>query len=483
MHQTTTDHQSQEHGRAANRKPWTILLLLSVAQFMVVLDVTVVNVALPSIGADLGFAAGDLQWVVTAYVLLTGGLLLLGGRMSDLLGRRPVFLTGILVFTGASLASGLASTPGMLIAARAAQGLGAAMLSPAALSIITTTYDGAQRTTALAAWGAIGAGGAAAGVLFGGMLTTWLSWEWVFFINVPVGLVTAALALRFVPATRATAGALRELDLPGALTVVAGLVFLVYAIEEAGEPAFGSARALALFVLSGSLIAAFAGIERRASRPLVPPATWRVRSLVSSATLMFGTTAILIGAFFLNSMFLQQVLGGSALETGLAFLPLTIVIGIAAHVGPHLLIRVGARIVVVGGLVMIAAGELLLAGAPDDAGYATDLLPGFLLLGFGVGLAFVAVSVTAMADVKAERAGLASGLMTTAHEIGAAFGVAIFSAIALGAGVDAAGGLAFADGYREGSIAAASLAATLALVATVAIPGVRPVSAQQAAMH
>jgi EmrB/QacA subfamily drug resistance transporter len=473
-------HQRSHHPDAADRRPWTILLLLSAAQFMVILDVTVVNVALPSIGTDLGFAAGDLQWVVTAYVLFTGGFLLLGGRMADLLGRRPVFLAGLLLFTGASLASGLATTPEALIAARAAQGLGAAMLSPAALSIVTTTYTGAQRTAALSAWGAIGAGGAAAGVLFGGMLTSWLSWEWVFFINVPVGVVTAALAIRLVPAARTRAGSLRELDLPGAFAVVTGLVVLVYAIEGTGTHGWGSARTLGLLALAGVLLAAFTALERGAARALVPPATWRVRSLTASAAVMFGATGLLVGAFFLNSLFLQNVLGASALETGLAFLPLVVVIGVAAHAGPHLLTRLGARVVAVVGLTLVAAGELLLGGAPVDASYLPDLLPGFLLLGFGIGLTFVAISVTAMADVGDERAGLASGLMTTAHEIGAAFGVAIFSAIALGAG---ATGAAFVDGHAEGSLAGGLIAAALALFALVAVPAFRPAGAQQVALH
>jgi Major Facilitator Superfamily len=403
--------------------------------------------------------------------------------MADLLGRRPVFLAGLGVFTGASLASGLAPTPEALIVARAAQGLGAAMLSPAALSIITTTYTGAQRTAALSAWGAIGAGGAAAGVLFGGMLTTWLSWEWVFFINVPIGLVTAALAAQVVPSTQSSAGPLRDLDLPGALAVVAGLVLLVYAVEGTATHGWGSAHTLGLLALSGGLLSLFAGIERRARRPLVPTSTWRVRSLVSSGTVMLGATGLLIGAFFLNSLFLQGVLGASALETGVAFLPLVVVIGIAAHLGPHLLAHAGARVVVVVGLVLIAVGDILLAGAPNDAGYAADLLPGFLLLGFGVGLTYVAISVTAMAEVQGESAGLASGLMTTAHEIGAAFGVAVFSAIALGAGVDAAGGAGLVDGYADGSLAGALIAAVLAIVAVIAVPAIRPTGAQRAAMH
>ena len=480
MHDQANTQRAHDTGGSAERRPWGILILLSVAQFMVILDITVVNVALPSIGAELGFAAEDLQWVVTAYVLFTGGLLLLGGRMADLLGRRPVLLAGLLVFTGASLASGLASTPAELIVARAAQGLGAAMLSPAALSIITTTYSGAQRTRALSVWGAIGAGGAAAGVLFGGMLTSWLSWEWVFFINVPIGIVTAALAFRLVPGQRLGAGSLRELDLPGAVTVVSGLVLLVYAFEGTSTYGWGSARTLGLLGIAGGLLAAFAWLERRAPRALVPPATWRVRSLVSSGTVMLGATGLLVGAFFLNSLFLQNVLGASALETGFAFLPLVVVIGLAAHAGPHLLTRLGARGVVVGGLALIAAANVLLAGAADDATYVADLLPSFLLLGFGVGLTLVAISVTAMAEVDVERAGLASGLMTTAHEIGAAFGVAIFSAVALGAGASGAG---FVDGYGDGALAGAVVAAILAGLALLAVPSFRPLSAQQVAMH
>ncbi len=464
-----------------DRKPWTILVLLSVAQFMVILDVTVVNVALPSIRSALGFAAQDLQWVVTAYVLMTGGLLLLGGRTADLLGRRPIFLTGLLVFTAASLASGLAASPSALIASRAAQGLGAAMLSPAALSIITSTYTGEQRTVALSAWGAIGAGGAAAGVLLGGMLTTWLSWEWVFFINVPVGLLTAVLAVRLVPHTGARAGSARQLDAPGALTLVSGLALLIYAIEGTTSHGWGSGRTLLLLAAAAGLLTAFAAIERRSASALIPVTTWRVRSLVSSATVMLGATGILVGTFFVNSLFLQNVLGASALVAGLAFLPLVLVIGMAAHAGPHLLTRIGARATVVGGLALIAAGDLLLSKAPPGASYAADLLPGFLLLGFGVGLTFVAISVTAMSEIESDRAGLASGLMTTAHELGGALGVSIFSAVALGAG--SAVGAGFTDGYGQAAVAGAIIAGVLALVALIAVPAFRPAARHQVAMH
>jgi EmrB/QacA subfamily drug resistance transporter len=467
MHQVNVRLPAGDPTPARNGTPWTILVLLCVAQFMVILDVTVVNVALPSIRTALRFAPQDLQWVVSAYVLMTGGLLLLGGRMADLIGRRRVFLTGLVIFTGASLASGLAPTALALIASRAAQGLGAALLSPAALSIITTTYTNEQRTTALSVWGAIGAGGAAAGVLLGGVLTTWLGWRSVFFINVPVGLLAAVLAQRLVPTVRAAAHSISEVDLAGALTVVAGLVVLVYAVERTSIYGWASARTLVLLAISVGLLAAFAAIERRASRPLVPTGIWRVRSLISSATIMLGTTGILVGTFFLNSLLLQNVLGASALETGLAFLPLVVVIGIAAQVGPRLLTRVGARVVVIGGLVLIAAGDLLLSRAPANAAYAIDLLPGLLLLGFGVGLTFVALSVTAMSEIQAERAGFASGLMTTVHELGAAFGVAIFSAVALGS---AAAGSAFVRGYGNGALAGALIAVVLALLAAAAIP-------------
>ena len=463
------------------RRSWALLAVLSLAQFMVILDITVVNVALPSIGEQLGFAASQLQWVVTAYALFTGGFILLGGRMADILGRRPIFLAGLLIFTAASLASGLASSPEALIAARSAQGLGAALLSPAALSIITTSYRGGQRTTALSVWGAIGASGAAAGVLFGGILTSWLSWEWVFFINVPVGLVTAALTLRLV-APEASRRSLRGLDLPGALTSVSGLVLMVYAVAGTTTHGWGSTRTLILVGLSVGLLAAFAAIERRAARPLVPPATWRVRSLVSSGTVMLGATGLLIGAFFLNSLYLQRVLGTSALETGLAFLPLVAVIAVGAHIGPRLLAHAGARAAVVGGLVLTAAGDLMLAVAPDNAAYATDLLPGFALLGFGIGLAFVAISVTAMADVRDDGAGLASGFMNTAHELGAAFGVAVFSAVALG-GAGAVTLADFAGNYGQGSLAGAMIAGALALIAAAAIPAFRPDGAPRPRMH
>jgi EmrB/QacA subfamily drug resistance transporter len=450
---------------------------------MVILDATVVNVALPSIRRSLGFAPTDLQWVVTAYVLATGGLMLLGGRAADLMGRRRVFLAGLTVFTGASLLSGLAPTSAALIASRAAQGAGAALLSPAALSIVTTSYSGEQRARALSTWGAIGGAGAAAGVLLGGVLTSWLGWRSVFFVNVPTGLVTAAIALHLIPRgdTTPIRAVLRRLDLPGAGALVSGLGVLVYAVQGAAAHGWGSARTLGLLALAAALLTGFAAIERRAPHALIAPSIWRVRSLVASAAVMLGVTAILVGTSFLNTLFFQNVLGDSALKTGLEFLPGILTVGVAAHLGPKLLVRFGSRAVIVAGLALAAAGDLLLTAAPADAAYLTDLLPGFLLLGLGVGFAFVSISVTAMSDVRDEHAGLASGLITTAHDLGAAAGVSIFSAVAFGSG--AAGTAGLVTGYGQGTAAGAVIAVALALVALIAVPRLRPAATQRIALH
>ena len=469
--------QAEAHAPAAvDRRPWGVLVLLSVAQFMVILDISVVNVALPSIGKGLHFAPGDLQWVVTAYVLFTGGLLLLGGRATDLFDRRRVFLAGLSIFTLASLTSGLSASPAMLVASRAAQGLGAAMLTPSALSIITTTYVGSQRAAALAVWGAIGGAGAAAGVVLGGVLTSWLGWRSVFFINVPVGVITAALALRLVPRARALAGGIRQLDLPGALTAVGGLMSLVYALEGTGTHSWGSARTLIPLAVAATLLTAFVAIERHVSRPLVPPSIVRVRSLVSGVGLMAGATGILVGTFFLNSLYMQRELGSSALETGLAFLPLTVAIGVAAHLATRVMTRLGTRPLAVAGLGLIAAGALLLSGVPDHASYAANLLPGFMVLALGIGLVFPAATVTTMSDVDGPRAGLASGLMMTGHELGAVLGVATFSAVATA-------GSTFAAGYAHGFQLAAGVAAVLAVASLLAVPAVRPSGELPVSVH
>ncbi|HEU5385700.1 MAG TPA: MFS transporter [Streptosporangiaceae bacterium] len=471
------------------RRSWALMAVLSVAQFMVILDATVVNVALPSIARSLGLAAGDVQWVVTAYVLASGGLVLLGGRAADLAGGRRVFLAGLTVFTAASLASGLAPAAGVLIAARAAQGLGAALLTPAALSVITTSYAGAQRATALGVWGALGGAGAAVGVLAGGVLTTWLGWRSVFLVNVPVGLAAGLAARHLLPRreprrspdrsrdreTSQKTG--RGLDLRGATLAVAGLVALVYALADAPAHAWGSARTLGLLALAVVLLAAFAAAERSASRPLVPAGLWRTRSLVAGVLIMLGATGILVATFFLNSLYLQEVQGASALRTGLAFLPVALVIGAGAHLAARLLPRAGSRVLIVAGLAVMGAGALLLTGVSADSGYLTGFLPGLLVTGAGTGLVLPATAVTALSEIGAGHAGLASGLMTAAHEIGAALGVAVFSAVAVAAG----GGIA--AGYRHGFLLAAAVAGGLAVLAALLVPAVRPAPGTHVAVH
>jgi EmrB/QacA subfamily drug resistance transporter len=448
------------------RTSWALLALLAVAQFMVVLDITIVNVALPSIGSGLGFAPADLQWVVTAYVLCSGGLLLVGGRAADLLGRRRTFLAGLTVFTGASLACGLAPSPGFLIAARAIQGCGAALLTPSALAIVTSTYTGEQRVKALSLWGAIASGGVGVGALLGGVLTSALSWHWVFLVNVPVGLAAAVLTPRIVPALPGHGR--RSLDLPGGLTAVSGLAVLVYALSGAPDHGWGSARTLLLLALAAALLASFVIVERVASEPLVAPSTWRIGSLVSGSVMMLGATGIMAGAFFLNSIHLQRDLGWSALETGLAFLPFVAAIMLGVHAASHAIPKLGTRTLIVAGMALVTAGALLFALAHDSYG---ELLPGFLVLGLGVGFAFPAISITAMSDVPHESSGTGSGVMSTFHEVGAALGVAALSAIAFG------------SDYRAAAIAAAIAGGALTVLAAALIPAVRPAPGAPAMMH
>jgi EmrB/QacA subfamily drug resistance transporter len=399
------------------------------AQFMVILDISVVNVALPSIGQALSFTSGDYQWVVSAYVLLSGGLLLFGGRLADLFDRRTMFLAGIGLFTTASLVSGVASSAATLIVSRGAQGAGAAMLTPAALSIIMTTYAGKQRATALAVWGTIGSMGIAAGVLLGGLLTSALGWRAIFFVNVPIGIVAAILSLRTVARSRGT-GSARTLDVPGAASAVGGLLALVYAIENAGTHGWASTRTLVGFAVAAALLGVFAAVERRVPAPLVPPATWRIRSLISASTVMAVITGGIVGAIFVSSLFLQEVLGSSAVLAGVQFLPLAAAITVGAAVASKVIGHVGPKPLMVGGLLVVAAGAAYLAGMDSQPGYWTDVLPGFIVIGLGTGPMFVAISIAAMSGIDHERSGLASGVMMTGHEVGAALGVATLTAIA-----------------------------------------------------
>ena len=471
---------------ATPRRSWSALVLLSVAQFVVVLDMTVVNVALPSIGRALRFGPADLQWVITAYLLFTGGLMLLGGRAADLRGRRRMFGTGLAIFTAASLASGLALSPTMLIVARCAQGLGAALLSPAALSIITATYAGAQRATALAAWGALGSGGAAVGVLAGGVLTSGLGWRSVFLINVPIGLVVGVLAARIGPAgaavTRRARGR-RTLDLPGALLAVAGLTAVILGLTGSGTAGWGSPRTIGLLAAGAFLAAAFTAVEGRAASPLLPPRTLRSRPLAAGMAVMLGATGILVGAFYLNTLYLQDVLGSSPLVTGAEFLPMVLAIGAAAHVAARMLPRAGARWLAVAGLALMGGGGLLLARATPGDGWAVGVLPSTVVLGLGVGLVFPAAMVAAMSSLTAGQEGLTAGLMTTAHEVGAALGVAVFATVAAGAAAGLAAAAGVGAGYRHGFLVAAALSGALAIVALLAVPSARPAPGARVTPH
>jgi EmrB/QacA subfamily drug resistance transporter len=437
---------------------------------MVIIDATVVNIALPSIGRSLRFAtAADLQWVATAYVLVTGGLTLLGGRLTDFFDRKRLFVAGLLLFTTASLATGFAPSAVLLVISRAAQGLGAALLTPAALAVITTTYTGTERATALAAWGALGAAGAAVGVVLGGVLTSWFGWQWVFFINVPIGAAAAGAALFVLPASAAARGQLQDLDVAGALALIAGLVLLVFGITAAATSGWGSVQALASLISSAGLLAAFGLIERRAKQPIAPPSIWRVRSLVSGNLVFFGASAVMGGVFFLSSLYLQRVFGLSAWQTGLAFLPLVGGVGAGSGLAPRLVSHAGVRAVIILGLIVEGAGALFLAWAPADASYFAKILPGLLAIGMGLGFSFVAAPLVVMADVRGDDAGLASGLMQTAHEIGISLGVASLSAVTTAVAMQAG----LAAGYRQSMVAAAIVAGLLALATLVFVPAVR----------
>jgi EmrB/QacA subfamily drug resistance transporter len=452
------------------RKPWTIFALMIAAQIMVILDVSVVNVALPSISRGLHLSAADYQWTISAYVLLSGGLLLLGGRIADLLDRRRAFLVGVGLFTAASLASALAQAPWMLIVSRAAQGAGAALLTPAALSIIATAYAGKQRQTALAVWGTVGSLGVAAGVLFGGALTSAFDWRAVFFINVPIGIAVVLGTLRAVAGGRSRKGALRRLDVPGALTLVSGLLALVFGIEATRSAGWTSPRTWLALAAAAVLLTAFARLERRVADPLVPPATWRIRSLVSASAVMAGVTGAVVGAIFLSSLYLQAVAGSSPLVAGLQFLPMAGAMTLAAAAASHVIGHLGAKPLILGGLVVMAGGVLLLALNAGGTSYAADVLPGFLLVGAGVGPMFVAIAVAAMSDVPAESSGVASGLMMTGHEIGAALGVAGLTAVA----GDLASRAGLVDGYGRAFVATAVVLAVLFVLTLLAVPGGKP---------
>lgn len=414
------------------KKPfqWGLLAVLALAQFMVVLDVSIVNVALPAIQQSLNFSNGDLAWIVTAYTLAFGGFLLLGGRASDLYGRRKMFLLGITGFTLASLIAGAAQNDMMMIAARALQGLSAAFMSPAALSIVLTTFrEGKDRNTALGVWSAVAAGGAAVGVLLGGILTQYLSWRWNFYVNLPVGIFVILAALKTLPAhTKEEKD--NSLDLPGAVLVTGGLMSLVYTIEQAPEWGWTTASTLGMFGLSALLLAGFIVNEMRAKHPLMPLSIFRIRNVSAANLVQLPITAALFSMFFFLSLYIQGIMGYSPVLTGLSFLPVTIIIAITATLTSKLVSRVGFKPILMVASSLMAIGLLLLSGIDVAGNYWGDIFPGLALIALGAGMSFVALTLAATSGVPGHESGLASGLLNTAQQIGGALGLAILAGIA-----------------------------------------------------
>ena len=461
---------------ALDRSRTGLLVLLCVAQLMVIIDISAVNVALPDMAMDLDIGGGDLGWVITSYSLIFGSLLLLGGRAADLIGRRRVFLAGLAIFTVASLASALAASAGALFAARAGQGLGAALLSPAALSMIMTAFPrGDERARALGAWGAVGGAGAAVGVLVGGALTELVDWRLIFLVNLPVGLALGAGVMRIVAAD-STPARWRGLDLPGALLATLSLGTLVFAASQADSAGWTSTQTLGLGAAALGGLAAFAALELRTRRPLLRVQRLADRGVGGGSLMMLAVSAVLFGAFLLTSLYMQNVLGTGPLETGLAFLPMAAALAAGVHAGSHLISHGGVRIPMAGALVVAAGGMLLLSGVDGDGAYVADLLPGMLVAGVGLGAALVAVSVAVMTGAREDESGMLSGLNTTGHEIGGSLGVAVLATIATGALGATAGpnsAAALASGLSNGYLAAGALAGTTGLLALAILPSAR----------
>jgi EmrB/QacA subfamily drug resistance transporter len=439
---------------ASAQRKWLALALLSVVQFMVVLDIAIVNVALPSIQVDLGFSQENLQWVISAYALVFGGFLLLGGRAADLLGRRRLFLVGVAVFTIASLLAGLAWSEASLISARALQGLGAAIITPAALSILSTTFtEGRERNIALGVWGAVGGFGAAAGVLLGGILTDALSWEWIFFVNIPVGVVAFALAPVLLAESRDAR--VKTFDVPGAVLVTGGLSLLVYAITEAGRDGWLAGQTLAFFATSLALLAAFVGWELRHPEPLMRFGILRTKTVSGANVAGFIMGTAMFSMFLMLTLYMQQVLGYSAMKTGVAYLAVAGTAILWSAVAAQLVTRIGVKPVLTVGMTMLTGGLVYFTQVSVGGSYLGDLLPGFLLIGVGIGFSFVPISIAALAGVQAAEAGLASGLINTSQQIGGALGIAALSTIATSQTSDAvASGAALPDALVDGFTAA-----------------------------
>jgi EmrB/QacA subfamily drug resistance transporter len=457
----------------ATRRRWLALAVLAVAQFMIFLDETVVNVALPSIKTSLGFSEPSLAWVINAYVLVFGGLILLGGRAADLAGRRRIFLLGTAIFGAASLADGLATSQGMLIGARALQGLGAALATPAALALVTNLFPaGSQRTRALAMWGALSGLGFAAGVLLGGVITQAASWRWVFFINVPIALAGLLVVPRLVAESRNPGRP--GFDIAGAVTITAGMTALVYTLLEGGSYGWTSATTVGLFIAAAVLLAAFAVIESRAAVPLVPRGFLHRRATLVPTTLQGLLTVSAFSSFFMLTLYLQQVLHYSPLQAGLGYIPLAAAVVAASVTANKLMPRFGPRPLVVTGLATVGAGLGLLGHVPAGGTYTANILPGLVLIGFGAGLSFVSITTAALARVQETVAGLASGLLSSAAQLGGAVGLAVIVALAttrtsalLRTG--AAAVTAQAGGLRLGFLLAAAVALAASAIAAIAL--------------
>ncbi len=414
----------------ARVNPWLVLVLVCLAQFMVILDATIVNVALPTIQTDLDMTDTNLQWIVNAYTLIFGGFLLLGGRAGDLAGRKKVFLIGLVLFTSASLLCAVATGSTWLIMSRGLQGLGAALVSPAALSIVTATFrEGADRTKALGVWSAIAVGGGAVGLLLGGILVETLSWPWIFLVNIPVGIVAFVLSLRYVPESR-DEHAHKTFDIPGAVAVTAGLIALVYGIVRSAELGWGSGQVIGILAVSAVLLIGFVVIEHRSAEPLVRLSIFAVRTVRGANVAMLIVACGLFSMFFFNTLYLQRVLDFSPIESGLAFLPFTAGIIIGSIASQQLIPRLGAREVPIVGLLIAVLGMLLFLRLTPESSYLADILPGIMLTSIGMGLTFVPLTLIATSGIPVDDAGLASGLFNTSQQVGGALGLALLSTFA-----------------------------------------------------
>ena len=460
-----------ESGASAPTSRRGLLGVLLVAQLMVILDISVVNVALPDMARDLNIGGGDVGWAITSYSLIFGSLLLLGGRAADLLGRRRLFLAGLTVFTVSSFAAALAVSATTLFAARAGQGLGAAMLSPAALSIITTAFHGRERAKALGAWGAVGGAGAAIGVLLGGVLTEVVDWRAIFYINLPVGVALAVATIKVVPADPARPR-WRGLDLHGAVLATFSLAALLYGVSQAGSAGWVSAQTLGLGLAGLVGLAGFAALERGTTQPLLRVQRLTDRAVGGGFVLMLVASAVLFGMFLLSSLYLQNVLGTGPLETGLAFLPVAVAAAVGAHFGSQLVSRAGVRLPMAGAFAVTAIGMLLLAGVGSDSSYVVGVLPGMLIAGLGLGVVLVGVAVSVLTGARDEESGMLSGLNTTGHEVGGSFGVAVLVSIATAATGNGSSPIG-ASGIADAFLAAAALAAVGSLIALIVLPPAR----------